>query len=452
LIRRHRLQGYALAALLCGCNQALDVLTLTGTTAPDAGPVREPDAGGSAGAPVETSPPCSDCQQNEVCVSNRCVAQPNISAGGQHTCGVASGALACWGDNSSGELGTGDTADKSKPVRVGGRSVNWMVVAAGAHHTCGLRMPGELWCWGDNSQAQLGLGNTNPMLPVTTNPNNNGMQTSGTRSRAMFRVTSTVEDYTHLHCGGDNCCVRRSTGALLCWGANSNGNTGTGKPTSGPVTMPTPVALGTSFSGNFSVGGEHTCAIRSDGALLCWGRNNHGQLGDGAQHASEPAPIEVGTNRDWLRVAAGGEHTCGIRAGNTLSCWGGNEYLQLGIGRDALDGAPLVAEIPNNVDNATDWRDIAAGGFHTCGTKLSGELLCWGHDDVGQVGNGMNVDAIDSPAAIMPPNAWTQLALGAAHSCGFDTLQQLFCWGDNAQSQLGLGDQRARNTPTEIMP
>jgi alpha-tubulin suppressor-like RCC1 family protein len=352
-----------------------------------------------------------------------------LAAGEAHACRIADGTLSCWGANNFGQIGADDNTAHTTPIEVPQQDGKpWTSVAAGRRHTCGLREPGALYCWGDNSFGQLGVGNT-----------------IGTSSRPRAS-SERWEDFIQLRCGGDNCCALRRGGALFCWGTTTTNNNG-----AMPVTRPTQVEAGTLFLPSFSVGAAgHSCAIRSDRALLCWGRNNEGQLGQGSDHATKRRAVVVGERRDWLRVATGREFTCAIAGESRLFCWGANQYSQLGLGREALDGAPLVADLPTMIDNSTDWAEIAAGGGHACGLKFSHELRCWGRGESGQLGIGV-VPVVEFSVAVPPARIrWQSLALAGDYSCGRAAPDDVYCWGDNSDAQLGLGDSEVRSEPTLV--
>lgn len=441
-MRRALCRSWLLALwLVCACNQNLDLLS----TLPESDAPEPPASGRDASTPSA----CVNCAEGTVCAADGCKALPTISAiaaGAEHTCRVSGAYLSCWGANGSAQLGLGDTTNRSQPARV--RSNDWLTVAAGAHHTCGLRTPGWIYCFGDNSQGQLGAGFVGNPSPSGAGGMTGGMNQPQRQPRSMIRM-SDLPDVVQLKCGGDNCCALTKDNALYCWGANGEGSVGMGRTTSMPVATPTRVAPDSTFMKFFSVGAAHSCAIRTDGALLCWGRNRSGQLGQGSARAPQPTPVQVGTAKDWIRVAAGAEHTCGIRAGKTLWCWGGNDSAQLGIAREGPDATPVILDSPTTVDSSTDWASIAAGAYHTCGIKVSRELRCWGRGDAGQLGLGV-VDVQPMPQTVSPPDDWDELALGGAHSCGIDAGGQLYCWGENSLGQLGVGDMRSREEPAAL--
>lgn len=413
-IRRRWLLAAWLISALTGCgDQRIEVLTL--------------DGGLEKAARL-----CGTCDDEPACSPENCVELPaprRLAAGWRHTCRITmDDQLYCWGENESGQLGTGDVASRSTPMRVG-TSADWMSVAAGSNHTCGVRAPGKLFCWGDNSQGQQAGGSTNNQGP-----------------RGRLRQVMDWEDVVDVQCGGDNCCALRAGGALYCWGANLDGSAGVGSQMS-PITRPMRVGQNATFLRVLSVGGWHSCAIRRDGMLMCWGRNEDGQLGLGENQASRRSPAAVGDH--WLRVAAGDQHTCAIRGDRSLYCWGGNGFVQLGMGYETLDKMLVEAKMPSVVSVAQKWAEIAAGSFHTCALTLSGQLSCWGRGSSGQLGAD-DPETSPFPQSIAPAMRWQTLALGTAHTCGVDLDDQLFCWGENSAGQLGIGDLQQRSFPTRV--
>jgi alpha-tubulin suppressor-like RCC1 family protein len=400
------------------CDVSYEVLTYDSD---DAGAVMQPSLN-----------PC-DCGEQEICVSGSCISLPSVSTiatGDRHTCRIYQGQLWCWGDNASDQLGLVDDAPDvvTRPELLGSRS-DWFTVAAGSRHTCALRSPGVLRCWGDDSLGQLG--------------------SSSVRARDEPRVP--WSDFTQLKCGGNNCCALRSGGALYCWGSNQDGNLGTGSEDPGSVALPTPVSGEQIFLRALSVGKSHSCAIASDRTLWCWGSNVDHQLGL-AEPAKVYVPTQVGEDHDWLWVAAGGTQTCGVRKGNVLYCWGDNKEGQVGIERVGPDGELVVTQKPVIVTMANDWVRVATGDRHTCAIKREQPLSCWGRGEYGQLGLS-DVEVIESPARVHETLRFRELALGAAHSCGIDATPQLgmYCWGQNDRGQLGSGNTEPRSTmPVKI--
>ncbi len=412
---------------LCACSQTLEVLRARPNDSADAG------VGGAADAATvdaAVAPSCGDCTMLELCAVDHCVDAAGVTAlaaGVSHSCRLSGGRLQCWGSNSSAQLGLGTTSARWAPTRVGSAD-DWLEVAAGQSHTCGLREPGLLYCWGSNAAGQLGTAD-------------------GLSHRQPVRV-GRANDLHALACGGDNCCVLRAHGALSCWGKNLDGSPGQDDAAGAPdIASPSPVAPGTSFT-RVSVGQAHTCAVRADGALFCWGRNTDGQLGLGLDAAQRRAPTRVGIATDWKLVAAGEHHTCGVRKSGALYCWGKNDAGALGIGSVILDGAMQAGTYgaPARVGTQSDWADVALGWLHTCAIKRSGELYCWGQASSGQLGL-VATAAVSAPEPVPALTRVREIALGSFHSCALDADRKVSCWGANNDGQVGVGDTVQHDLP-----
>jgi alpha-tubulin suppressor-like RCC1 family protein len=190
-----------------------------------------------------------------------------------------------------------------------------------------------------------------------------------------------------------------------------------------------------------SAGGEHTCSVRFDGTLWCWGRNTWGALGNDDRGPGRSSPLQIGSDTNWATVAAGGGHTCATRAG-TLWCWGLNNKGQLG------DGTTDVKTLPERIGTGTGWAQLSADWFHTCGVRTTGTAACWGENSAGQLGDGTRVQRLrPTPVA---GDDWASIAVGGWTTCGIRTDHTLWCWGRNDFGQLGDGTTANRDTPTQI--
>jgi alpha-tubulin suppressor-like RCC1 family protein len=285
-----------------------------------------------------------------------------VAAGGTHTCAIRTdGTLACWGDDSAGQL------DEIP-------SGTFRSLSAGGTHTCAIRTDGTLACWGDDSAGQL----------------------DGVPSGAFLAVAA----------GGTHTCAIRDDGTLACWGDDSAGQ------------------LDEIPSGTFrslSAGGTHTCAIRTDGTLACWGDDSAGQLYEAPEEESAPPhsfwwwyfllhhhryhPPAPSAPPKFLSVAAGGAHTCAVSAAGELSCWGDDsagqlddipsgEFVSVSAGRShscAIRADSTLACWGNDSAGQLDSIPVGAflavttGGTHSCATKSTGEIDCWGDNGAGQV-------------------------------------------------------------------
>src|SRR5699024_9330094 len=125
--------------------------------------------------------------------------------------------------------------------------------------------------------------------------------------------------------------------------------------------------------------------IDHDQALYCWGDNHFGQLGNGESGGEQPSPVRIGSDHDWQQVAAGGYHACALTTAGQAYCWGRNGSGQLGIGTKGNDSN---SSVPVAVAFDGAWQQISAADYHSCGIDSDARLLCWGPNDVGQLGTG----------------------------------------------------------------
>ena len=246
--------------------------------------------------------------------------------------------------------------------------------------------------------------------------------------------------------GKDHTCAILDNGELQCWGRNNHGQLG--DETNTESNFPVEVSL-SEFPVQLSSGDWHSCAILDDASLKCWGRNNHGQLGDGT-NVDRNSPVSVVLpGEKFLAVSAGSDHTCAITKAWALKCWGLNANGQLGV------GSTISSNSPSTVTLGGSAVAVSAGGSHTCvimdGSVGSGGLKCWGLNDNGQLGDGLTNQQNDaSLVSTIVPDA-VSIDLGRHHTCAIDSSQSLHCWGGGASGQIGDGGTSERVlSPTEI--
>jgi alpha-tubulin suppressor-like RCC1 family protein len=247
---------------------------------------------------------------------------------------------------------------------------------------------------------------------------------------------------------GENhaCGIESQTRRLYCWGSNAEGQLGLGdeNPRLTPTLVPTsaPVAA-------LATGYQHTCAVLGDGSLWCWGNNTEGQLGQGDDAsdaaASSPVPLRVGTEVDWQAVAGGQAHTCAIRSG-MLFCWGRNVNSELGLG----PGQPLEIRAPAQVGPDTGWVEIRTGQDDACALRQDGTLFCWGDNSSGQGGQSPAVSTLVAPSQVGTDADWVHVGLETFSGCALKMDSSLWCWGRNAEGQLGVGDNVDRAAPSQV--
>lgn len=246
-----------------------------------------------------------------------------------------------------------------------------------------------------------------------------------------------------LCAGRRHTCVLRA-GGLWCWGDNAGGQLGTG---AGPTVQlaAARVPIGDDVR-EVACGEAHTCALDGDGALWCWGRNDHGQLGQG-DDAPRDLPVEVRLPALALHVGSGENHVCVVLVDGRLACWGHNTEGQLGL--DDAFGSPDV-RVPTLVGAERDWTFVAGHQGSACGLRGQGLLHCWGRNSDDQLGLGPSGPVQRRYPTQVDDGVWSRVEPGQNHGCGLDATGALLCWGENTSFQLGLGDRTARPSPTRV--
>jgi len=277
-----------------------------------------------------------------------------------HNCGVTGpGAAYCWGDNAAGELGDGTMALSFLPVPVSG-GFQFTALAVGVQLTCGVSS--TPYCWGSNANGAIGNGSdTNSAVPTAVS------------GGLVLTVIAT---------SGYHVCGLTAAGAAYCWGDNSYGALGDGSQVASRV--PVSVTGGHAFTAVVT-GDQHTCGLTASGTAYCWGDNTFGQLGCSIVTCGlgSSSPFLVSGNLLFTQLAAGDWHTCGLTSSGTAYCWGDNSYGQLGdpaVGWWFAEPTPVYGNLA--------FTALAAGGEHTCGLRQQGDVYCWGWNDSGQLGRG----------------------------------------------------------------
>jgi hypothetical protein len=279
-----------------------------------------------------------------------------------------SGTVSCWGDNTVGQLGQGNCTGASTTdhtLVVPGLS-NITQIAAGYRYACALRNDGAVFCWGYNTQGQVGNGATSTCVP----------------SPVQVTLPSGIGSVTAVAAGFYHTCVARE-GEVFCWGRNVSGQLGTGTASTTPQLQPSAAATGLHAIRAIALGGYHTCAIRSDDTLFCWGFNLDGELGNG-QTSDKSSPTQVTGVPAVEEVTATNYTTCARDTGGTVRCWGYDIEGNVGDGTGSTSGILN----PTYVVGLPSSASIFGGGYDTCSVGIDLTIRCWGDGFNYQLGNG----------------------------------------------------------------
>jgi alpha-tubulin suppressor-like RCC1 family protein len=342
-----------------------------------------------------------------------------VAAGDFHTVAVkGNGTVWTWGNNSNGQLGNNSTGTQWAPVQVTGLA-NVVAVAAGASHTVVVKNDGTAWAWGDNWDGQLGDGTTEQRLtPV---------QVAG-----LANVVAVAADVNHS-------VAVKGDGTVWAWGMNNFGQLGDGTTTN----RLTPVQVsGLDTVTAVAAGGRHTVAAKADGTAWAWGYNAFGQVGDGTYNNSRLTPVQVVGLADVTMVAAGDVYTVAVKADGTVWAWGRNDY---GLG----DGTTTQKIAPVQVVGLTNVATVGVGYYHVVAIKDDGSVWTWGQNDYGQLGYGSTTDQLN-PAQVQGIAGVAAVEGGENHSVAVKADDTVWAWGFNYTGQLGDGTAESRWTPEPV--
>ncbi|HWV36910.1 MAG TPA: Ig-like domain-containing protein [Vulgatibacter sp.] len=286
-----------------------------------------------------------------------------------------------------------------------------------------------------------------------------------------------------LTAGDGHTCGLSPIGQAWCWGSNENGQLG--QHPRGPNRTSfsaLPVETEELFA-SISAGDGHSCAVALDGGGWCWGRNDHGQLGNNSTEQS-PMPVRVGAGLRFHSIEAGNEATCGLAVDGKLWCWGRGTEWQLGnewpedqhvpvasgrglifdqVSLAATQACAVTAEgdgycwgrnvkglgqegaqrwpIPLAPYGDLDLVQIDVGDFHACGLTRGGEAWCWGDRDTGSLGDGYVPpprelpvpfgEYSNIPVQVLGGHRFVDLVVGGMESCGVKEDGSVWCWGFN---------------------
>jgi alpha-tubulin suppressor-like RCC1 family protein len=355
----------------------------------------------------------------------------SINSGNTHSCSILDdGSVRCWGDNQHGQLGDGTRTNSLSPTLaftpLGKSAVS---ISTGAEHTCAIFDDGTLRCWGSNSYGQIGDGT---LIERTTPTLVNLGAGKSAKSVSLGQTHS---------------CAILIDDSVKCWGSNSNGQLGDGSTIDSNI--PKSVTLqGGQTAISISSGSYHTCVILENLSLSCWGDNWHGQLGDGTNIRNlEPNSVLFESEYETIFLESGSFHTCAILVNNSIYCWGFNSAGQLGSSELGSSNTPLLIQL-----SESDTPSYVGSGFHhTCSLLDSGQVICWGDNSRGQLGDSSLISRNNPEPVNIPPGRFAiSLSVGNSHSCAVLDDATLYCWGINSDGQLGNGGSSDSPSPDLI--
>ncbi len=354
----------------------------------------------------------------------------SVSAGSAHSCGIVVGNYAyCWGDNTTGQLGSGDLLNHAVPVFVEGGPLEFRQISAGGIVSCAITADQDAYCWGNNEWGQVGNGAISP--PINT-PSSKVLG-----GHAFTSVTG----------GGVHNCGLVGAGEAWCWGLAADGQLGNGQSGSQTaITQPAAVLGGHLFK-QLSAGTFHTCGVTPSGEAYCWGRGENGELGNGAElNSTTPALVSGVILFEFIDV--GDDHTCAIDLEGDAYCWGAGASGQLGT------GARTSSDVPVAVTGGLVLTAISAGNSYTCGIDGTERAYCWGRNFAGELGDGTE-ELRTEPTLVAGNLEFATISAGqgapTAATCGFTTGDRVYCWGEGLLGQLGTGNTSSSRVPVEVV-
>jgi len=384
--------------------------------------------------------------------SIKAIAKGSVSS---HVCALTNnGNVYCWGDNTQGQLGINSFVDQLTPVQVMGvGGIGYLSdivsIAVGGSHTCAVSNSGSLFCWGYNTYGQLGNNSlANQKTPV---------QVMGVGAVGFLSGISSVS------AGLGQTCATTGAGLNYCWGQNSSGQLGINNTTQ----QKTPVqVLGVGGVGNLNgiiataSGYSHTCAISSIGNMYCWGSNTNGQLGiNNTTQQNTPVQVlgvgAVGNLAGISQISLGSAHSCALISGS-IYCWGLNAFGQLGINNTIQKLTPVQVLGIGGVGLLSNIIQFSSGHSHICAVTDLNSVSCWGDGGSGNIGVN-SLTQQNTPVDVLGIsgvgflNGISTLMGGSSLSCANSTIGYVYCWGWNSRGQIGNNTLSNQLTAVQVL-
>ncbi len=355
----------------------------------------------------------------------------SMSAGGNHTAAIRrddGGTLWTWGNNQHGQLAMGDAGAITTSQVQESSEQNWISLTTGFEYVVAIRYDNTLWAWGDN--------NCGPLLTLNCGQIGNGSTGGNVLDpvQVTLEVAGADNDWESVASGGWHTVAIKTDHTLWTWGLNNYGQLGDGSTDNNNT--PEQVGINSDWV-SASTSDFNTAAIRDDGTnrtLWVWGNNTYGQLGDGStDDNNHSTPVLVGSETDWESVSVSDYHIVAIRNG-VLYAWGRNNHGQLGDGTLEDRHVPTAVVIPQGAPST--WSSVSTGDFHTIARGTDGSIWAWGLNNHGQLCLGTTVYQYSTPHLIDSTNIWESVSGGDWFSVAIDSNGKLWECGHNDHGQV----------------
>jgi alpha-tubulin suppressor-like RCC1 family protein len=426
----------------------------------------------------------------QVVVTDSHLSAWQVTVGGNQACALFhEGVPKCWGRGNFGQLGHGSTSSYNNPYTVStfdshipthleiyqgsSSSIHVNVAGWGTSSTVISTLP-EGMEWNPTSRTLDVVGqNTTEGTHYVDLEFSDGTQTSIVNfSITIYPYIDPWSDRIASHSMGVGLlddfdakipvtfdtsgwnrhgCFTTEDGPSYCWGYGQNGQLGYGSTSARD--NPVQVYGINEEMRSISTGDLHTCGIKNDGEVVCWGYQYHGRLGYGSSGTGAenyPRTVANFEGKEGLMVTAGYEHSCAIMNDLELYCWGNNGHGELGVGDQSQKNSPVRVELPDG-HRATD---VSAGHQFTCAVLDNGSIACWGKASEGQLGIGSitSSQVEDEPVYALIPSERRAIAIstGYEHACAILDNQSVWCWGADDYGRIGIGEDN-RQWPYEVV-
>jgi alpha-tubulin suppressor-like RCC1 family protein len=339
----------------------------------------------------------------------------------------------CWGHDNYGQLGDGgDATNRNKPTTFvsleDGQTVTQ--IYAKQSRTCIVLNDNTASCWGFNEDGQAGDDSTNTYKSPS--------------AKVEFPDDKRVKS---MGMGLKHTCAILEDDTLTCWGLDSHGALGNGNSdTSDKYTPQTITTPSDRKVVKVEPGHSHTCILLDDGGVMCWGRDNLGQLGNGATSDTIHTPssnVELPEGRAATDLSVGDHHSCALLDNGSVVCWGQNNFGQLGENTTTHRHIPIYPQLPGDSLAVS----VEVGPFNSCAILENSSLYCWGHNGYGRLGIGVTGGVYTTPMFVEGPTSIVDLSVNYDHACGLSENGSISCWARGKYGQLGNGQWADKNTP-----